>query len=175
MVALQVAETCYLECFPWGHDCGSLARMGMIEYSLGFPISCGDLTESAMWNVQLNENESRRIETEADLLAALDLVQAAAHEERPPLAVLTAPDGNSIVFGFTRDNGVVSFVPGDGKSPSYSSKGQGAAEEVVVFSYLSDWTEVPSNRIIPAPSVRQAVRHFFTRRELYDGVEWEQE
>jgi hypothetical protein len=150
--------------------------MGIIRYSLGFLISSSDLGEKAMCNLQLNENDSRRIENEADLLVALDLVQAAANEERPPLAVLTAPDGDSIVFGFARENGVVSFVPGDRKCPSYASKGrEGADEDMVVFSYLGHWTEVPSNRIIPAHSVRRAVRHYFARRELYDGVEWEQE
>ena len=128
-----------------------------------------------MWRLQIAAGEEVRIDTVPALVAALDMLEAGG-TDRPPLAVLTAQNGDSLIFGFSGGEGVVSYVPGDGSSPSYSSKGScSTGDMVVLFAYLGHWTEIPAHRMIPASLARGAVLRFFTHRELCGRVEWEQE
>ena len=91
------------------------------------------------------------------------------------VSVELSETGDSLAIGIGCDVAVLSYVPGDGKPPYFTSVGDERGDDVVVFRFMGDWTEFPVKNTVSMGAAREAVRHFCKTGKLSPEVRWEED
>lgn len=129
-----------------------------------------------MLKVQWGPASELQVDSVEQLDVLLDQLDSEHHADEAILVVVESDDsGNTLTIGVGRNLSVLSFVPGSGDPPYYSSVGDEESEELVTFRYMGESTEFPLRKCIPRELAREAVRHFAATGERSDQVSWEED
>lgn len=133
---------------------------------------------SGSWAVRWSRGREIFIKSDVELENVLDdLHSQFLQEPEPVLAEIEAPNGDSLAIGLGREWSVLNFIGASREPPYFTSLGDSEliAEKVAVFRFGDDWTEIPSEHLIPTSIARDAVRDFFQTSKMPGGIQWSQD
>jgi hypothetical protein len=129
-----------------------------------------------MWKIQWSSDDVACVNSIRELDPLLDRLHEEHQDVQPILATVeSTSNGDSLAIGLGRPQSVLTFVPGSGDPPYFSSVGDGEGDEVLEFSFMGDLSEIPVRNAVPIAVARQAMREFIETGALSKKVRWEQD
>jgi len=128
--------------------------------------------ETAMWQIQWNDNEPHSATSVDEGNSMLDAVHQ-QHADCGRLVQIVNESGGTLMVGLGRPLSVLTYAPAEGW-PSKSSRSADGIDdgETIGFFMGSHWSEMPKSYAVPVEQAREAVTYFCERGELSPSVEW---
>jgi immunity protein Imm1 of predicted polymorphic toxin system len=123
-----------------------------------------------MWSVQWKSGEQHSANTRSRVH---ELIAAAANgtSENPRIVeIVELESGDSIAFAV---GGLASVVTMLQNGHSMSSVGTDPSDEITVYDYMGEWTEIPNRYSVPNELVLEVVKEFLLNRQRSDRIKWE--
>lgn len=128
-----------------------------------------------MWTIKWQPGKAVTAATAVEIEHVLDTLQRETAGNVGVFVEIIAPNKDAMAIGLSKRVGVLSFMRGTGDPHYLSSAGDDPGDEVMVFRYMGEWTEISQRKTLPIEKAREAVRYFLTTGTPSPEINWEED